>query len=108
MNRSIESGKTYSLKESIAYSEGSTVSKIINKNKNGSTTLFAFDKGQSLSEHTAPFDAVVIVLDGSAEIIIDGKKNIVQEGEMIIMPGTIPHALEAIKPFKMLLIMIKS
>ena len=96
------------LKDSIDYSSGATVSKIITKNKNGNTTLFAFDKGQSLSEHTAPFDAVVLVLDGNAEITIDVKKNIVKEGEIIIMPGNVPHALQAITPFKMLLIMIKS
>ncbi len=107
MNTSIELGKAYSLKDSVDYAANATVSKIVTKNKGGNTTLFAFDKGQNLSEHTAPFDAIVIVLDGKAEIIIDGKVNLVSEGEMIIMPANVPHALEAVEAFKMLLIMIK-
>ncbi len=107
MNTSIELGKAYLLKDSIDYAENAAVSKIVTKNKGGNTTLFACDKGQNLSEHTAPFDAIVIVLDGEAEIIIDGQSNVLSEGEMIIMPANVPHALEAIEAFKMLLIMIK-
>jgi quercetin dioxygenase-like cupin family protein len=71
-------------------------------------TLFAFDRGQGLSEHTAPFDAMVCVLDGEAEITISGKKHRVRKGETIIMPANEPHALDAVERFKMLLVMIKS
>lgn len=100
--------KVYNLKDSIEYSQGATVSKIIAKNKNGSTTLFSFDKGQNLSEHTAPFDAIVLVVDGSCKITIDGVPNDLTEGEMIVMPANIPHALEATEAFKMVLIMIRA
>ncbi len=100
--------KVYNLKDSIEYSQGATVSKIIAKNKNGSTTLFSFDKDQNLSEHTAPFDAIVFVIDGSCKITIDGVPNHLTEGEMIVMPANIPHALEATEAFKMVLIMIKA
>jgi quercetin dioxygenase-like cupin family protein len=80
---------------------------LINKDI-GSITLFAFDAGQGLSEHTAPFDAVVNILDGSAEITIGGNMSIVKTGEMLIMPAKVPHALHAGKRFKMLLVMIRS
>lgn len=100
-------GKVYGLKDSIDYAEGATVSKIVAKNKNGSTTLFSFDKGQNLSEHTAPFDALAIILDGTCEIAIAGVPHFLSEGQMIIMPANIPHALEATEAFKMLLVMIK-
>lgn len=96
------------LKESIDYSSGATVSKIITKNKNGSTTLFSFDQGQNLSEHTAPFDATVLVLDGQCDISIAGESHLVSEGQLITMPANVPHALEAKTPFKMLLIMIRA
>lgn len=96
------------LKEMIEYHDGSVVSKEIIKRETGIVTLFAFDKGQGLSEHTAPFDALVYIIDGSAEIIISGNSNKVKTGEMIIMPANKPHALKAIKRFKMLLIMIKA
>ena len=108
MKQKIDFANVCTLKDSIEYSQGATVSKIVTKNKNGSTTLFSFDKGQNLSEHTAPFDAIVVVLDGECEIIIAGKSNIVAEGQMIIMPANIPHALEATEAFKMMLIMIKA
>lgn len=97
-----------SLKENIHYSDNSIVSKTIVEKKTGTVTLFAFDKGQKLSEHTAPFDALVNVLDGEAEIIIGGEKVPVSEGEYVIMPANIPHAVNAVKPFKMMLIMIRS
>lgn len=97
----------YTLKDSIDYSQGATVSKIVAKNKNGSTTLFSFDKGQNLSEHTAPFDAIVCVLDGACQITIAGKPHNLSEGQMIVMPANIPHALDATQAFKMLLIMIR-
>jgi len=103
----METAKIYKLKELITYESGSTVSKILVKNENGSTTLFSFDKGQGLSEHTAPFDATVILIDGSCQIAIDGKQHNLTEGEVIIMPANIPHALMASESFKMLLIMIK-
>ena len=108
MKQNFDFGTTYTLKDSIDYSKGATVSKIVAKNKNGSTTLFSFDKGQNLSEHTAPFDAMVIILDGACEITIAGKSNLLSEGQMIIMPANIPHALEATEAFKMMLIMMKA
>jgi quercetin dioxygenase-like cupin family protein len=95
------------LKEDIEYSSGATVSKILSKNSNGSTTLFSFDKGQNLSEHTAPFDASVLILEGTCEISIGGESHLLSEGQWITMPANVPHALDAISPFKMLLIMIK-
>ena len=107
MKQSIEFQKVYNLKDEIEYSPGATVSKIVTKNKNGSSTLFSFDQGQTLSEHTAPFHATVIILDGQCEISIAGNPYALSEGQMIIMPANIPHALEATESFKMLLIMIK-
>ena len=104
----IQPATVHDLSELVSITEGATVSKILNKNRNGNITLFAFDKGENLSEHTAPFDATVIIIEGSAKITIDGKDVLLKEGQMIIMPANIPHALEAIEPFKMLLIMIKS
>ncbi len=92
----------------LNYQEQSVVSKTLIDKKTGTVTLFAFDQGQGLSEHTAPFDALVHVLDGEAEIAISGTPAIVKQGEMIIMPANEPHALKAIKRFKMMLIMIKS
>ncbi len=96
------------LKEIVAYQDGSVVSKEIIKKQTGTMTLFAFDKGQGLSEHTAPFDAAVNIIDGQAEITISGKPFTVKEGEMLIMPANEPHALKAKEKFKMLLVMIKS
>lgn len=90
------------------YQDGAVVSKEILKKETGTVTLFAFDKDQGLSEHTAPFDALVSILDGKAEIIISGKSHHVNEGESIIMPANEPHALKAIERFKMMLIMIRS
>ncbi len=92
----------------IDYQDGSVVSREIIKKKTGTVTLFAFDEGQGLSEHTAPFDALVHLLDGQAEISISGKPYRLRQGEMILMPANQPHALVAIKKFKMLLIMILS
>jgi len=96
------------LKELIEYQKDYVVSKTIIDKKAGTITLFAFDKGQGLSEHTAPYDAMVYIVDGKAEIIISGKENQVAEGEMIIMPANEPHALKAPEMFKMMLVMIKS
>ena len=100
--------EVYTLKDMVSYSEGSTVSKILTRNEKGNLTLFAFDKGQNLSEHSAPYDAVVQVLEGTGTIIINKKEHIVKEGQLIIMPANIPHAVDANEKFKMLLIMIKS
>jgi len=94
--------------DAIEYQDSSVVSKEIVKGKTGSVTLFAFDKGQGLSEHTAPFDALVNILDGEAEIIISGKSFNPKAGDIIIMPANEPHALKAIHRFKMMLVMIKS
>ena len=92
----------------VDYQEGSVVSRAIIDKSSGTCTLFAFDEGQGLSEHTAPFDALVYILDGEAEISISRQVNRLNEGKMIIMPANKPHALRAIKKFKMMLVMIKS
>jgi len=92
----------------VDYQDGSVVSRTIIDKKSGTVTLFAFDEGQGLSEHTAPFDALVYLLDGEAEVVISGKALRLKEGEMVIMPANQPHALKAVKKFKMILIMIKS
>lgn len=100
-------GKTLDLRELVAYHEGSIVSREILKTEKGTVTVFAFDRGQGLSEHSAPFDAMVQVLDGTAAITISGVSHIVKAGETIIMPANRPHALHAETPFKMLLTMIR-
>ena len=92
----------------IEYQEGAVVSKEILRKNTGNITMFAFDKGEGLSEHTAPFDAIVQVIDGKAEITISGEKNILEKGNMIIMPANEPHSLLAIEKFKMILTMIRS
>lgn len=101
-------GKVLKLNEMIDYQDDSVVSREIIRKDTGTVTLFAFDRGQGLSEHTAPFDAMVQVIDGEAEIIISGEKNRVAAGEIIIMPANEPHAVMAVEPFKMLLTMIRS
>ena len=95
------------LKEMVDYQESSIVSKEIIKGETGTVTLFAFDKGQGLSEHTAPFDALVNVIDGEANVTISGENFTVKQGEMIIMPANKPHSVNAVKQFKMLLVLIK-
>ena len=95
------------LKELISYQSGSVVSRTIVDRKTGTVTLFAFDKNQGLSEHTAPFDALVHILDGEAIISIAGKDHCLSAGEAILMPAGKPHALRCDLPFIMLLIMIK-
>jgi len=102
------SDKAYLLAELIAYQEGAVVSRTLLDKETGSVTLFAFAAGQGLSEHTAPFDAMVQVLDGEAEVTISGQAKYLQTGDFIIMPAHEPHALRAAAPFKMLLIMIRS
>ena len=101
-------GKAIDISGLAEYQEGSVVSREIIKKEVGTVTIFAFDKGQGLSEHSAPFDAMVQIVDGEAEIRISGKNNIVKKGELIIMPANEPHALAAVKPFKMILTMIRS
>ena len=91
----------------VDYQTDAVVSKTLLEKKTGTVTVFAFDAGQGLSEHTAPFDAMVQVLDGEGEIKIDGNPYILTQGEMIVMPAGKPHSLSAKKPFKMLLIMIR-
>lgn len=101
-------GKVTRLIDLVDYQDSAVVSReIINKNT-GTVTLFAFDKGQGLSEHTAPFDALLYILDGEADITISGKVLRLKEGEMVIMPANQPHALKAVTRFKMLLTMIRS
>ncbi len=95
------------LLDSIQYNSGAVVSKTLSKQPHGTVTLFAFDKGQELSEHSAPFDAMVHVLDGEVELIIGGQSQIAKTNEFVIMPANIPHAVKAKTQFKMLLTMIK-
>ena len=94
--------------ELVSYQEGSIVSRQITKAEAGNVTLFAFDQGQELSEHTAPFDALVHVVDGEAEIIISGKSFNLKAGDAIVMPADEPHAVKAREKFKMLLTMIRA
>jgi len=98
--------QTVKLIDLIGYQEGSVVSRTIIDEEAGTVTLFAFDKDQGLSEHTTPYNALVYLVDGEAEIVISGNTHHVTEGEMIIMPANKPHALKAAKKFKMLLVMI--
>ena len=100
-------GKAFDLEAFVEYAAGSVVSKTLLKKDTGNLTLFAFDAGQGLSEHTAPFDAVVYILDGQARITIGGDPRTVACGEMLIMPANISHALHAEERFKMLLVMIR-
>jgi len=100
--------RTLKVENLIDYQEGAVVSKEIIRKGTGTVTIFAFGKGEGLSEHTAPFDAMVQVIDGKAEIIISGNKNILEKGDMIIMPANEPHALNALERFKMILTMIRS
>ena len=101
-------GQTFNLENTVNYQEDSIVSKKILENTAGGITLFAFDQDQRLSEHTAPFDATIQVLEGEAEILIDGRSHAVRAGELIVMPAKIPHAVHARQRFKMMLIMIRA
>ena len=100
--------KASKLEDLIDYQEGSVVSRTLIDHKAGTVTLFAFDQNQGLSEHTAPYDALVYVVDGEVEVTISGKPLILKQGEITIMPANQPHALAAKTRFKMLLTMIKS
>lgn len=99
--------KAINLAGLVEYQEGSVVSKQIIKKDIGTVTVFAFDKGEGLSEHTAPFDALVQILDGVAEISISGVVHTIEAGEFIVMPASEPHALQAVERFKMMLVMIR-
>jgi quercetin dioxygenase-like cupin family protein len=107
MTETLYKAQPVAIKDAIEYASDSVVSKTLIKKETGTQTLFAFDKGQALSEHTAPFDASVLILDGTAEIIIGGESHFLNEGEFVIMPADIPHAVKAQEKFKMLLTMIK-
>jgi quercetin dioxygenase-like cupin family protein len=100
-------GKAIPLAATVDYAEGAVVSKTLLDKPAGTLTLFAFDAGQGLSEHTAPYDATIHILDGEATVTIGNVAHTVGAGELIIMPAGVPHALKADKPFKMLLIMIR-
>ena len=103
----IDAGTVVTLAEQVEYQDGSVVSKQLVKNESGSVTLFAFDAGEGLSEHTTPHDALVTVLDGQAEITVGGEEHSVATGEGILMPGGVPHAVLARERFVMCLVMLK-
>ena len=107
MSASIEPANIFNAAESIAYAEKSVVSKTIIKKTTGTVTIFSFDKGEGLSEHSAPHEALIQLLDGKAEIIIGGQSHHLEAGQSIILPANIPHAVKATERFKMLLTMIK-
>jgi quercetin dioxygenase-like cupin family protein len=102
------SAQPVTLADLVSYQDGSVVSRELLRAQGGTVTVFAFDEGQGLSEHTAPYDALVHILDGEAEVTISGNPLRLKEGQMVIMPADNPHALNAVKRFKMTLIMIKS
>ncbi|PLX43780.1 MAG: cupin domain-containing protein [Deltaproteobacteria bacterium] len=104
----IPGGEPKVLSELVGYQEDSIVSRILLQDEAGTVTVFAFDEGQALSEHTVPFNAFIQVLDGMAEVIIGGKASNVKTGEIILMPGNVPHRVNAPQNFKMLLTMIKT
>jgi quercetin dioxygenase-like cupin family protein len=101
-------GRPLGLAGLVEYQDGAVVSREVLNKKTGTITIFSFDEGEGLSEHIAPFDATVVILDGEAEITVEGKPHRVKAGQFIIMPGGKPHALKAITRYKMLLIMIRS
>lgn len=107
MSNIMEGGKVFNLAESVDYADGAVVSKTIVKKSTGNITLFAFDEGEGLAEHSSPYDALVQLLDGAAEITIGGDAHRLKAGENIILPANIPHALKATSKFKMMLTMIK-
>ncbi len=104
----MEASTVFNAAKSVEYAIGSVVSKTIIKKTTGTITLFAFDKGEGLSEHTAPFEAMIQVLDGQAEVTIGGNPYMVTSGNSIILPAGIPHSIKAFERFKMMLTMIKS
>jgi len=100
-------GRAIALAADIGYADGAIVSKTLLNKPNGTLTLFAFDAGQGLSEHTSPYDATVQILEGEGELTIDGQPMVAKAGELVIMPANIPHDVQARQRFKMLLIMIR-
>jgi quercetin dioxygenase-like cupin family protein len=104
----VDGAHAYNLAQMTEYQEGAVVSRTLLKNASGTLTVFSFDAGQSLSEHTVPFNAFVQVLDGEGEITIDGKMSVVKPGEIILMPGGLPHSVHATQRFKMLLTMFRT
>ncbi len=100
--------KAIDISSLVEYQDGSVISRTIVKKDVGTVTIFAFDEGEGLSEHTAPFDALVQIIDGEAEIMINGKSLRAAAGQLVIMPANKPHSLKAIKRFKMVLVMIRS
>ena len=100
-------GTALNLSELVAYQDGSVVSRTLIDKPTGTVSLFSFDAGQGLSEHTAPFDAMVSIVDGEAEVSVGGEPHNVKHGEMIIMPANVPHALRAHQRFKMMLVMVR-
>lgn len=105
--KEFKKSEVINLNDCVDYAGDSIVSKTALKKETGNLTIFSFDKGQQLSEHTAPFDATIIILDGTADVIIDKERSTLKKGEMIIMPANIPHAVQAKEKFKMMLVMIK-
>ncbi|MCU0456868.1 MAG: cupin domain-containing protein [Bacteroidales bacterium] len=103
-----EKAKVFTFNDSVEYASGGILSKTVLKKETGNISLFSFAKGEALSEHTAPFDAMIQVVDGKGEIIIGGESFILEAGQTIIMPANIPHAVKAVEKFKMVLTMIKS
>jgi quercetin dioxygenase-like cupin family protein len=103
-----EKAKVFSFNDSVEYASGGILSKTVLKKETGNISLFSFAKGEALSEHTAPFDAMIQVVDGKGEVIIGGKSFFLETGQTIIMPANIPHAVKAVERFKMVLTMIKS
>ena len=101
-------GRAVEMNGLVAYASGSVVSRTVIDSKIGTITLFSFDAGQGLSEHTVPFDAFVQIFDGVVDVTIDGKVQRVSSGEFIIMPANIPHSLKAVEKFKMMLVMIRA
>ncbi len=104
----LSTGQSFRTAELVSYQSGSIVSRTLIDRPSGTVTLFAFDKGQGLSEHTAPFDALVQVIEGEAEITVAGNRLQVSQGEIVIMPANRPHAVRAVQSFKMILTMIRS
>jgi quercetin dioxygenase-like cupin family protein len=112
MNKEQPSNKGFtmprSINDAIHYQEDAVVSRELIRKTTGTVTLFAFDTNQGLSEHTAPYDALVMITDGQAEVTVSGVKHAMKAGDMLLLPANSPHALQALEPFKMVLTMIKS
>lgn len=108
MSHPIESAQTFHPAESVEYAGQSVVSKTIVKKPTGNITLFAFDRGEGLAEHSSPHEALVQILDGKAEIVIGGQPHLLETGQCIILPADVPHGLKAVERFKMMLVRIKN